>query len=357
MKKLLIIALLLTQLPVLAQESVNSKLIYVCPPCNNSCDNLEFEEKGKCIHCGMKLILPEELKKYTDTKRKKIAFYLQNGVEVLDFAGPMEVFSYAGHEVFTVSKTKEPIISQGILKIIPDYNIDDAPKADILAFFGGNSSIASEDPEIIHWIKSQKDVENYLSVCTGAFILAESGILNGKTATTFHNSLEELEKTYPEINVLKNVRFVDNGQIITTAGISAGIDGALHLVAKLQGIIAARKTAYYMEYDKWVPGEGLILSQHNPYEDIPQISRLKDYVGVYENQGESSIHLIINEREKSLEGAYEEDLDRNYPLFYIDKDKFENLNQDEITFERDQNNKVTGFRVSDKPEKLYQKKK
>ena len=68
----------------------------------------------------------------------KIAFYLQSGVEILDFAGPLEVFSYAGFEIFTVSKTTEPILSQGVLKIIPDYSIDNAPKADILAFFGGN---------------------------------------------------------------------------------------------------------------------------------------------------------------------------------------------------------------------------
>jgi putative intracellular protease/amidase len=84
----------------------------------------------------------EQRKKSMNAKRLKICFYLQDGVEVLDFAGPMEVFSYAGFEVFTVSKTKDPIISQGILKIIPDYGINNAPPADILAFFGGNSNKA-----------------------------------------------------------------------------------------------------------------------------------------------------------------------------------------------------------------------
>jgi putative intracellular protease/amidase len=88
-------------------------------------------------------------------KRYKVAFYLQDGVEVLDFAGPMEVFANAGFDIFTVSATKEQIKSQGILKITPDYSIDDAPHADILAFFGGNSGRASNNPKVISWVKSR----------------------------------------------------------------------------------------------------------------------------------------------------------------------------------------------------------
>ncbi|MEL6143530.1 MAG: hypothetical protein AAFU67_18160, partial [Bacteroidota bacterium] len=95
---------------------------------------------------------------------------------------------------------------------------------------------------------------------------AEARILADKTATTFHSALDRLEENYPDTKVLRNARFVDNGKVITTAGISAGIDGALHLVAKLQGLEAARRVAEYMEYDKWVPGEGVILSDDNPYQ-------------------------------------------------------------------------------------------
>ncbi len=196
--------------------------------------------------------------------KKSIAFYLQNGVEILDFAGPMEVFAYAGHEIFTVSLDKKLIKSQGILKIEADYTIDNAPKADIVAFFGGNSSAASKNKKVINWVKMQSP-EYYFSVCTGAFVLAEAGILDGKTATTFHNAAQLLEEKYSKINVLKDVRYVDNGNIITTAGVSAGIDGALHLVAKLQGLDKAKQTARYMEYDKWIPGEGVILSEDSPY--------------------------------------------------------------------------------------------
>ncbi|MBA4853819.1 DJ-1/PfpI family protein [Emticicia sp. BO119] len=229
---------------------------FVCPPCNNNCDNLTFDKAGKCPHCGMELIQKSKLLK----KKMTICFYLQDGVEVLDFAGPMEVFSYAGAKIFTVSKTKNPIKSQGILKVTPDYDIIDAPPFDILAVFGGNSGNASEDPEVINWIKTRKPTtQYYFSVCTGAFILGKAGLLDNLTVTTFHESIERLQKAVPSAKVLPDTRFVDNGTIITTAGISAGIDGALHLVEKLGGKESAIRVATYMEYDKWIPGQGLIV--------------------------------------------------------------------------------------------------
>jgi transcriptional regulator GlxA family with amidase domain len=231
---------------------------YYCPPCNNACDELVFDKPGKCPHCHM--TLTDIKTDILNAKKMKIAFYLQDGVEVLDFAGPMEVFSYAGFEVFTVSKTKAPIKSQGILKITPDYSIEDAPQADILAFFGGNAGTASEDIQVTEWIKRQdKSLSYYFSVCTGVFILAKTGYLEGLTVTTFHESIESLRKQYPNMKVLDNVRFVDNGRIITTAGISAGIDGALHLVTKIKGAAMAKHIVEYMEYDKWKPGEGKIM--------------------------------------------------------------------------------------------------
>ena len=243
-----------------------SKPVYVCPPCDNSCDNKTFEKHGTCDVCNMELTTVTELERVKNAKMK-IAFYLQPGVEVLDFAGPMEVFAYAGYEVFTVSETKAPILSQGILKIIPDYSIKDAPPADMLAFFGGNASNAYRVKEVIDWVKAQEDIDYYFSVCTGAFVLAEAGILDGKTATTFHGALSGFKKNYPKVNVKRHVRFVDNGKVITTAGVSAGIDGALHMVTKLQGFEKAKEVAFYMEYDKWEPREGLLLTEDNPYKN------------------------------------------------------------------------------------------
>src|SRR6185312_3977758 len=194
-------------------------------------------------------------------KQIKVLFYLQDGVEVLDFAGPMEVFSAAGFDVKTVSKTKGPITSQGILKIIPDYTIDDAPYADIIVFFGGNSGNAANSPAVIKWLKNVSPPQYYMSVCTGAFVLGKAGLLDHLTVTTFHDSIDRLQAAVPLAKVLANVRFVDNGRIITTAGVSAGIDGALHVVEKLLGSKAAQEVVKYMEYDKWVPGQGLVIDK------------------------------------------------------------------------------------------------
>jgi transcriptional regulator GlxA family with amidase domain len=189
-----------------------------------------------------------------------ICFYLQDGVEVLDFAGPMEVFALAGFKVFTMSLRKEPITTQGILRIIPDYGIDDAPAADMLAFFGGEADRASRDPVLTGWIKSRQASTSYFfSVCTGAFILGRAGVLDGFTATTYHANVEALQQLLPQTRVLAKVRFVDDGRIITTAGISAGIDGALHLVSRFEGEEAAKKVAAEMEYDKWIPNQGLVV--------------------------------------------------------------------------------------------------
>jgi transcriptional regulator GlxA family with amidase domain len=189
-----------------------------------------------------------------------IAFYLQNGIEILDFAGPMEVFVDAGYKVFTVSKTKDPIYAQGVLKIVPDYSIEDAPPSDVLAFFGGNTGPSSGDTALITWIKSrQPQTKYFFTVCTGAFIAGKAGLLDNLTVTTFHESIENLAKMVPSAKVLSNARYVDNSWIITTAGISAGIDGALHFVSRLDGPEAAKSVAEYMEYDKWTPEQGLII--------------------------------------------------------------------------------------------------
>jgi len=245
-----------------AQAKKENDLAYFCTLCNSSCDETAYDKPGKCTHCNMELVKMSKAERKAELSRKPIsvAFYLQDGIEVLDFAGPMEVFAYAGFKVFTVSKTKDPIISQGILKVIPDYSIDDAPPSDMIAFFGGNAGNGFDD-KVITWLKSrEKNTQYFFSVCTGAYALAKAGLLDNKTATTFHLSLDNLQKNYPKIDVRKDVRFVDNGTVITTAGISAGIDGALHLVAKLKGEQAAKDAAFYMEYDKWVPKEGLVLT-------------------------------------------------------------------------------------------------
>lgn len=232
---------------------------YSCPACGNTCDTLIFDKDGICPNCGMALSNQSEKDTLKDN-RTSICFYLYEGIEVLDFAGPMEVFSYAGFKVFTVAKTKAPLTAQRILKVIPDYSIADAPAADIFAVFGGDDGVAADDPEVINWIKSRdKQTKSYFSVCTGAFILGKAGLLDQLQVTTFHRSLKNLQQAVPSAKVLENVRYVDHGRVITTAGISAGIDGALHLVAKLKGKEVAMEIAKQMEYDKYIPEQGLLV--------------------------------------------------------------------------------------------------
>ncbi|MCL6268277.1 DJ-1/PfpI family protein [Flagellimonas myxillae] len=307
---------------------------YICPPCNSSCDTAKHDAPGVCTHCNMVLIR-EDLS-------KTIAFYLQDGVEVLDFAGPMEVFVYAGYKVFTVSASQETIISQGVLKVTPDYSIANAPNADILAFFGGNSGAASQNKDVINWIKKQEKTQYHFSVCTGAFVLAAAGILNGKTATTFHSALDNLESNYPKIDVRRDVRFVDNGEVITTAGISAGIDGALHLVAKLQGINAAKRVAYYMEYDNWKPGDGLILAGNNPYSQSNP-SFLKEFEGLYEYENGAELTLKLNLEKGNLEANIN---NNSYPVYHENADFFSDASSEPIYFKRNNANQIIGYSLT-----------
>ncbi|BFP40329.1 hypothetical protein FGF1_11740 [Flavobacteriaceae bacterium GF1] len=191
---------------------------------------------------------------------KNIAIYLQDNVEILDFAGPMEVFIIAGYNVYTVAKTTKPMKAMHYLTVVPDYSIANAPIPDVVVFVGGGDIAAAKDEKVKNWVKKVTPKSQLsLTVCTGAFFLAEAGFLDSKIATTYHKSIDYLQSEYPKIDVRRDVRFVDNGEVITTAGISAGIDGALHLVSKLKGEKFALEVAKNMEYDKWIPGEGLIV--------------------------------------------------------------------------------------------------
>jgi transcriptional regulator GlxA family with amidase domain len=194
---------------------------------------------------------------------KNVAIVIYNGVEVLDFTGPAEVFVAAGNiganggekafNVYTVSKTRAPIVSQGFLDVTPDYSIADSPKPDIIVLPGGGAESVISDPEWLAWVKTSADgAEHLLTVCTGAFIAGKLGYLDGLDVTTWYAAVPGLAEQYPKARVQPGRRFVDNGKIITTAGVSAGIDGSLHLVARTLGRYVANRVAEYMEY-AWSP--------------------------------------------------------------------------------------------------------
>ena len=184
---------------------------------------------------------------------KKVAIFTQDGAEILDLAAPLEILSVSGFDVYTVGLEKKPIRAQHLLTFIPDYDIETAPVPDILMFVGGgNTQERSKEEKIKHWVKSiseQTDIN--MSICSGAFFLAEAGLLEGKEATTFHMRLDYLSNNFKDITVNRTARVVQDGNVISTAGVSAGIDGSLHLVEQVLGADVAEEVRAYIEYNCW----------------------------------------------------------------------------------------------------------
>ncbi len=190
---------------------------------------------------------------------RNLAIMLFDDVEVLDFAGPFEVFAVTrDHQdgktplfnVYTVAEEPRPIVARNGLSVNATYTLDECPKPDIFLVPGGSGTRqAMENPALIGWITGQApDAQHILSVCTGALMLGKAGLLDGLAATTYHTAFDELAKVAPNTTLHRDRRYVDNGRIITSAGISAGIDMALYVVMKLHGIEQARWTAQHMEY-------------------------------------------------------------------------------------------------------------
>lgn len=189
---------------------------------------------------------------------KKIGILIFNDVEVLDFAGPFEVFSVArdheGHALFEVTIIAEHdaiVHARNGLLVKPHTTIEDADNYDILLIPGGWGTRALiKNDRVKVWVKKQyEDVDLMLSVCTGSLVLGTIGLLDGLSATTHHGAFDELAEAAPETNIITDKKYVDNGKIVTSAGISAGIEMSLHIIRRLHGQQIANKTARYMEYD------------------------------------------------------------------------------------------------------------
>ena len=195
-------------------------------------------------------------------KPRTVGILIFDEVEVLDFCGPFEVFSVSrpdgvkGDEdrlfqVFTVAEEDKTIKCRGGLLVEPHYTINDVPPLDLIVVPGGQGTRRERHNQtLLDWIETQnKQTELTLSVCTGAFLLAERGILDGKKATTHWGSIDFMRETYPQVEILESTRYVDEGRIVTSAGISAGVDMSLHVVETLHGREVAAWTARRMEYE------------------------------------------------------------------------------------------------------------
>jgi transcriptional regulator GlxA family with amidase domain len=192
-----------------------------------------------------------------------VAIFIFPEVEVLDFAGPFEVFTTASRvfnnsktsapapfNVFTVAANPGTLRTRAGLVVTPDFTFTNPPAVDLLLVPGGVVTAELEKPEVIEWIKRTAATTRLnASVCTGAFLFAKAGLLDGKRATTHWSDIDELRDAFPNVTVLNQRRWVNEGDIITSAGISAGIDMSLQLVERFAGRELALKTARQMEYD------------------------------------------------------------------------------------------------------------
>lgn len=191
--------------------------------------------------------------------KKTVAILLFDDVEVLDFAGPFEVFGVANElhggsvfNVITVATARATIRAVNGLKILADHTLEDCPAPDVLIVPGGaGTRKLLNQPTLLEWLRIKaRTAEVVASVCTGSLVLGKIGLLDGLRTTTHHQCLDELRAVAPAAIVDPSQRFHDNGKICCSAGISAGIDLCLHLVSRLLGPEAADPTARHMEYER-----------------------------------------------------------------------------------------------------------
>lgn len=245
--------------------TIPDNIAFTCPPCGCAGDEDHSKTAGTCSHCGM-----AQIATFTDTKpmqpagnnshraHKKVAIFIFDGVQIIDFAGPYEVFGQAGMEVFTVGETGETIRTAMGMQVTPTYSFDNSQSFDILVLPGGGVSRHQQKPAVLDWVRKQVDQsESTLSVCNGAFFLAHAGLLDGKRATTFASLIPSLADIAPKTEVVNNERFVDNGKIVTSAGLSSGIDASLYVVSKYLGMGRTQEIATTLEYD-WDPEGGYV---------------------------------------------------------------------------------------------------
>lgn len=190
-------------------------------------------------------------------KPMNIGIYIYPQAEVLDFSGPFEVFSTANRlclesqrsNVILIGESGNPVMARGGYQVIPDYGFHNHPPLDVLIVVGGVHTSEMNKPQVIDWIACQAQTVTYLaSVCTGVFLLAQARALRSTKVTTHWEDIADLSATFPELEVVEGVRWVDQGDQVTSGGISAGIDMSLHLVSKLFDQSLAEKTARQMEF-------------------------------------------------------------------------------------------------------------
>jgi putative intracellular protease/amidase len=190
---------------------------------------------------------------------RNLAILIFDGVQIIDYTGPFETFGHVysndgpAFNIYTVSEKTNAITTSMGMSVNPKYSFENAPQPDVLVVPGGDVRGQLANPAVIKWVQEKaKGAEIVLSVCNGAFILAKADLLDGLEATTTAGLIPSLREAAPKVKVVDDRRFVDNGKFITAAGLSSGIDGALHVIERLFGKGTAQMAALGMEYN-WDP--------------------------------------------------------------------------------------------------------
>jgi len=225
---------------------------YRCPPCGCPQDDHIFEKAGYCPSCNMALtasVKGLEGKPNTAFNRYSVAVLIFDMADIMDVTGPMSVFEHAGFSVYTVAKDKQPKQIGMFMELVPDYTFDNLPDVEVLVIPGGGPAESNQDKAIVDWIKEKdQEIETLFSVCSGAFFLGQAGLLDHREATTFASLIPVLKQQFPKARVMDDVKYTNNGHVITSSGLSSGIDASFEVVAKYYGYGRAQDIANHMEY-------------------------------------------------------------------------------------------------------------
>ncbi len=245
-----------------------------------------------------------------------VAIVVFDGVQIIDFAAPYEVFGQYGlNNVFTVAEHEGTITTTMGMRMEPSYTFDDHPEPDLIVIPGGRIGEQRKNARFRDWLEKNVATSEYvLSVCNGAFYLADAGLLDGLEATTFYALLDNLQEDAPMATVVDDRRFADNGKIITSAGLSSGIDGSLHVISKMHGLAWARVVALNLEYD-WNPQTAFarpLLADMNIPSSVYSVVRPEGRFAAYDGDRDHwmmSWIIPADEASSTVRGRIEEKLE------------------------------------------------
>jgi len=246
-RRLLILLIAPAIMHAFASAQEFGDITFSCPPCGCPGDAITEPSAGSCSVCGMPMVERPPF--------RNIAFLIYDHMQLADLAGAFSVFEGARmFTVYTVGQRSKPVKTHpGGVTITPHFTFEDCPKPDILVIPGGGVARQVGDTAVISWIRrTSADAKLVLSVCTGVFILAKTGLIDGLSATVLDGDLEQLRKAAPRVQVVSERRFVDNGKFLSAAGPFSGVDASLHVLRRIFGNDArAKEVAAYIDY-RWV---------------------------------------------------------------------------------------------------------